>query len=629
VNVVDLFAGGGGASEGIRQALGVSPWLAINHDEAAIAMHAANHPETLHLTEDLFRVRPQTRRGGIDLLWASPDCTHHSRAKGGKPRETGRRLLAWVVVEWARAVTPRVICLENVQEFRDWGPLDDAGHPISARKGETFREFMGALQLAGYRVEHRVLCAADYGAPTSRRRLFLVGRRDGEAIVWPEPTHGPGRALPWRAAAECIDWSIPCPSIFDRVRPLAAATQRRIAEGIRRYVLTAARPFLVRTDMTSDGRLRGIGGLGEPLRTVTTATGHALVAPTLVQTGYGEREGQAPRALDLQTPLGTVVAGGPKHALVAAFLAKHYGGVVGQPLDHSIGTVTAIDHHAVVEAGLERQPSDRARQVAAFLCAYYNTGVGQDLRAPLRTVPTLDRFGLVTVDLDGEPYVLADIGMRMLQPRELATAQGFADSYVLTGNKREQVARIGNSVCPPVARAVVAAQFGRELEVADTRAPQAEGRDQVPRAERGGDRGGPGRQGGGGAVSADTPPPTPVPVYPLCDRDDPAELVASGRSADEALKGLVLALLILVAASAGAPWLYRWGRADGLALQARCSATCEQATGATGTWEEPAGLCRCELAGPGMLPCDLMASGVCFGSPYEATWATTTPPVPR
>ena len=486
MNVVDLFAGGGGASEGIRQALGVGPVVAINHDAAAVEMHARNHPGCMHLCEDVFKVKPFRPRGRpIDLLWASPDCTHHSRAKGGRPRETGRRLLAWVVVEWARAVTPRIICLENVSEFVSWGPLDAEGQPIAAQRGETFREFIGALQLAGYRVEHRVLNAADYGAPTSRKRLFLVARCDGQAIVWPEPTHGPGRPLPWRTAAECIDWSIPCPSIFDRVRPLAAATQRRIAEGVRRFVLNNPRPFVIRTDMQSDGRLRGLSDLSEPLRTITTAGSHALVVPSLVQTGYGERVGQAPRVLDLERPLGTVVAGGQRHSLFAAFLAKHNLGVVGQVLERPMGTVTWIDHHSLVAAHLTKfygsaaagSPLDQptptvtagggrggghAGLVAAFLTKFYGTGLGQMLDAPLDTVTTLDRFGLVTVSIDGEPYVITDIGLRMLQPRELARAQGFEDAYILTGSKRDQVARIGNSVCPPVARAVVAAQFGVE-----------------------------------------------------------------------------------------------------------------------------------------------------------------------
>jgi DNA (cytosine-5)-methyltransferase 1 len=433
VNIVDLFAGGGGASLGIQQALGVSPAVAVNHDPAAIEMHARNHRGTLHLCEDVFQVTPfRPRRRSIDLLWASPNCTHFSRAKGGQPKDTGIRLLAWVVVEWARAVHPRVIALENVMEFEQWGPLDEEGRQIEAREGETFREFVSALNLAGYRVEWRVLNAADYGAPTSRKRLFLVARCDGEPIRWPEPTHGPGRALPWRTAAECIDWSLPVPSIFDRPRELAPATQRRIAEGVRRYVLQNPRPFIV-----------GVGG----------------------------RAGQSP-PVPVDRPLGTITAKGDR-ALVSAFLARHYGvskeraargdlGVVGQSLRDPIGTVTARDHHSLVTAELEPRRPDNSARVAAWLCKYYGTGCGQELTEPLHTIPTHDRFGLVTVHLDGEPYVVTDIGLRMLQPRELATAQGFPTDYILTGNKREQVARVGNSVAPPVAAALVRSLFGLE-----------------------------------------------------------------------------------------------------------------------------------------------------------------------
>ena len=486
---VDLFAGGGGASTGIEWALGISPALAVNHDPAAIEMHAANHPDAEHRCESVFDVSPQEACLGrkLGLLWASPDCTHFSRAKGGKPRSQKIRGLAWVVVDWAAAVAPRVICLENVPEFVTWGPLDADGQPIPEKAGETFAEFKAQLRALGYEVDHRVLNAADYGAPTSRRRLFLVARRDGLPIAWPAPTHGPGRALPHRTAAECIDWDLACPSIFDRKRPLADATLRRIAEGIRRYVLEDPAPFIVRSDMTSDGRLRGIAGLDEPLRTVTSTGGHALVAPTLIQTSYGERKGQAPRALDLHKPLGTVVAGGQKHGLVACML-KHYGGVVGQRIDRPTGTITATDHHALLAAHVTkfygtstgadlREPAPtitgqggHAGLVAAFLLRYYSTG-GQWQRpdSPLATVVAKARHGLVTVDLEGEPYVIADIGMRMLQPRELARAQGFPDSYVLTGTKTQQVARIGNSVCPHVAQAVVAAMLAPEPLVAPRR----------------------------------------------------------------------------------------------------------------------------------------------------------------
>ena len=462
---VDLFAGGGGASEGIRLATGKAPRVAINHDPAAIQMHAANHPGTMHLCEDVFAVTPfRPSRKDIDLLWASPDCTHHSRAKGGKPRSSGRRSLAWVVVQWARAVRPRVICLENVEEFAEWGPLTADNQPDPTRKGEIFRDFCGALTLLGYRVAWKVLKACDYGAPTSRKRLFLVARCDGAEPVWPEPTHGPGRPAPWRTAAECIDWSIPAPSIFDRARPLAEATLRRVAHGVVRYVLEDLQPYIVQ--YTHGGRVHG---LDAPLPTITARPAGGdmmLVSPTLIQVGYGEREGQAPRVLDLHAPLGTVVAGGAKHALCVAFMAKHYGGVVGHDLRQPLGTVTTVDHHSPVTVDAHPMPLPPelmalGRRTAAFLVAYYGSEAdGQSIRRPLRTVPTVDRFGLVTVEVDGGPYAIVDIGLRMLQPRELATAQGFREDYILTGTKREQVGRIGNSVSPAPACAVVRANLG-------------------------------------------------------------------------------------------------------------------------------------------------------------------------
>lgn len=475
--VIDLFAGGGGASHGIRAALGVSPVVAINHCSHAIAMHTLNHPETEHYHASVYDVAPLAAARGraLDLLWASPDCTHHSRAKGGKPRDKGIRALAWVIVDWARDVRPRCIALENVPEFEQWGPLDEDGKPIKARQGEDFRRFVSALRELGYAVDWRVLCAADYGAPTSRRRLFLIARCDGEALSWPAPTHGKG-LLPHRTAAECIDWSIPCPSIFDRKRPLAEATLRRIAEGIRRYVLGTRRPFLL--CLSHGGRLEPID---RPMNTVTAGPvggDRALIAASLVQTGYGERPGQAARTLDLEAPLGTVVGGGAKHALVAAFLAKHYGGVVGHPVDRPLGTVTGTDHHAVVAANLIEigqrhgrgggpidrpvntiMPTERQAIVAAFLARYHGTG-GQwaALDAPGPCVTAREGLALVTVDIDGETYVLSDIGMRMLQPRELARAQGFPDSYQIElGSKGDQIARIGNSVCPPVAEAIARA----------------------------------------------------------------------------------------------------------------------------------------------------------------------------
>lgn len=609
--VVDSFAGGGGASLGITWATGRAPDVAINHDPAAIAMHAANHPETRHFTEDVFKLSPRRVTGGrpVGLLWASPDCKHFSRAKGSKPVSKTIRGLAWVVVKWAAEVAPRVIILENVREFQDWGPLVPAWRckgckwtgtegqaklvrkrracprcdsvrlaetaeklPDPARKGLTFRQFVGRLKARGYVVEWRVLNAADYGAPTHRRRLFLVARNDGEPVVWPEPTHGDPKHIgadlfsadlkPWRTAAECIDWTLPCPSIFLTAaeakawgkangvksprRPLKENTLRRIARGIVRYVLNNPKPFIV--DMHRDNRERGTdepagtvttqgnrfnlvtpvvarigqtggnGGYasdpraplttitskaehlliapviapvthsgdrrcheaGEPLPTVTGANRGelALIAPTLVQTGYGERQGQQPRSLDIEAPLGTAVAGGQKHAVCAAFLAKHYGGVVGHEPGRPLGTVTAVDHHSLVAANLvhlnhgdktasgcdEPQRTvtasgNHAALVYAFLTKYYRTATGHDVREPLHTVTTDDRFGVVTVTVEGQPYVITDIGMRMLRPRELFRCQSFPDWYVLTGTGEEQVGRCGNSVPPVVARAVAAANY--------------------------------------------------------------------------------------------------------------------------------------------------------------------------
>jgi DNA (cytosine-5)-methyltransferase 1 len=484
--IIDSFAGGGGASQGIFAATGRHPDIAINHDTVAVSMHTANHPSTRHLCKSVYAVDIAEECAGqpVGLLWASPDCTHHSKARGGKPRSSGRRDLAHVVVEYAAAVKPQVIILENVEEFRQWGPLDWQGQPIADLAGTEFQRWVRALRKLGYRVEHRELRACDYGAPTIRKRLFVVARRDGLPIVWPKPTHGPDRAQPYRTAAECIDWTIPCPSIFERQRPLADATLRRIARGVVKYVLEAGVPFLM--PLTHQGADR-YTAMCDPLPTVTCAhRGEmAMAAPSLVECGYGERAGQAPRCQDIDAPLGTVV-GSQKHALVAAFLATHYGGKVGRPLDAPAGTVTTVDHHSMVAAHLSHfytsntcggggglaQPlqtvtagGQHAALVAAFIQAYYGTG-GQDQSCadPLHTVPTRDRFGLVTVTVAGRPYVVADIGMRMLSPRELFRAQGFPDNYVIDRGadgrpltKTDQVRMCGNSVCPPLAEAMVRA----------------------------------------------------------------------------------------------------------------------------------------------------------------------------
>lgn len=453
--VVDNFAGFGGASTGIEAAIGRPVDIAINHAPDALALHAANHPQTLHLCESVWDVDPRevTQGRPVGLGWFSPDCKHFSKAKGGKPVEKRIRGLAWVMVRWAATVAPRVLILENVEEFVTWGPLRADGRPDQAQAGREFRAFVNALQRLGYAVEWRELRACDHGAPTSRKRLFLIARRDGLPIVWPAPTHAraPARGsglLPWRTAAECIDWSIPCPSIFERARPLADATLRRVAAGIQRYVVEAAEPFIVRIGHTGHGDSGKTRGIHEPLSTITSKAEHLLVTPTLVQTGYGERDGQAPRVPGLDKPLGTIVAGGTKHALVAAFLVKHYTGVVGSDLRMPMGTVTSVDHHSLV---------------AAFLVKFYGQG-GQwpGLDEPMHTIPTRDRMGLVTVA--GEQYRIADIGLRMLQPRELARAQGFADSTLLDApglrlSKAAQVRVIGNSVCPPLAEAIVRANY--------------------------------------------------------------------------------------------------------------------------------------------------------------------------
>jgi DNA (cytosine-5)-methyltransferase 1 len=421
--IVDLFAGGGGASEGIRMALGRDPDVAINHDAEAIAMHMANHPGSKHFISDVWEVDPLMACGRrpVDFLWASPDCTDHSKAKGSKPkRDSKRRALAWVVVHWARKVRPACIMLENVEEWLDWSPLDNEGKRVEAKKGLTFRIWLGKLQALGYKVETRLLRACDYGAPTTRRRLFLIARCDGRPIVWPEPTHD---SSSWRPAADVIDWTAPCPSIFERTKPLCDNTLRRIAYGVQKHVIEAESPFLV---PDQHGQ---------------------LLASTLIQTGQGERKGQAPRVPGLGKPLGTVVANRSGHAIVTAFLAKHYGGHEGPgiPVTVPFGTITTKDHHALVVALLERfgVTPDGARR--------------RDLGKKI---------------INGETYVVRDVGMRFILPREQFRAQGFRENYAIEVihqgrvlSKTSQTRMVGNSVSPPVARelvrANVAEQFGR------------------------------------------------------------------------------------------------------------------------------------------------------------------------
>jgi DNA (cytosine-5)-methyltransferase 1 len=602
--IVDNFAGGGGASTGIELAIGRSVDIAINHDPNAVAMHSTNHPDTLHYCESVYDIDPRTATAGrpVGLVWFSPDCRHFSKAKGAKPVEKSIRGLAWIVIRWALAVRPRVMMLENVEEFRTWGPLLAAEmRPDPARAGETFEAFCGMLsggvpadhpalaecceflgiaihgELAkqlvaglGYAVDYRELRACDYGAPTIRRRLFMVMRCDGVPVTWPQATHGDpktpvvqsGKLKPWCTAAECIDWSIPAPSIFDRKKSLAENTLKRIARGVQRFVLDSASPFIVKCNHTSTKTsydcFRG-QSLEEPLQTITKKLGYAiatpvmaplfagtggstfqmkprpvdkpfftlltqnrtnviapvlapliarqfgasvghradepsatvtaggggksqLVCPTLIQMGYGERPGQAPRVLQMNSPLGTVTAGGNKFAMVAANLVKHFGGNYtgpGAALDGPIHTVTTADPSHLVKLRGTCKDGQRTDQPMPTVTAG-GLHVGEvkttlaveayDLQRADQTLEFLREYcgsdcdGLVTIN--GVAYRIVDIGMRMLQPRELYAAQGFPDWYIIDRDymgtryaKDKQVARCGNAVPPPFAEALVRANL--------------------------------------------------------------------------------------------------------------------------------------------------------------------------
>ena len=536
-------------STAIETALGRSPDIAINHNEEALSLHRANHPQTRHFIADVFEVCPHGATQGqpVGLLHLSPDCTHHSQAAGGQPRSSRIRALSWVAKRWAGQVFPRVITLENVVQIKKWGPLvakrcRETGRvmkmdgtvaapgervpvqqqfliPDPKRAGRTWRRFVRDLEGMGYQVEYRNLVASDYGAGTRRDRLFMVARRDGGAIAWPDPTHAKHPMKGQKresAAAEHIDWSIPVPSIFDRSRPLADATHRRIARGIVKFVLESGDPFIV--PLTHQGADR-VHDIRDPLRTITGANrgelafcaptlvqaahgegkpggvqrwgtgandirdplgtvtasgsgGYAVAAATLVQTGYGERQGQDPRALDIQAPLGTIMAGGCKHALVTAFMAQANDGfnaTVGKDLREPLTTITnsGSQQQLVTANFAELCPEHEAGalRVAAFLMRYYGDG-GQwgDLNDPLATITTKDRIALVTVTIKGTPFVIVDIGLRMLTPRELYSAQGFPANYLIhrghdgrTFSKQAQVRMCGNSVSPPPATALIRA----------------------------------------------------------------------------------------------------------------------------------------------------------------------------
>lgn len=433
--IVDNFAGGGGASTGIEQAIGRAVDIAINHDEKAIEMHKVNHPNTKHYIEDVWDVDPieATKGQPVGLAWFSPDCKHFSKAKGGKPVDKNIRGLAWVAVKWAKLVKPRIIILENVEEFRTWGPLkaDEQGnlYPDPNKKGQTFDLFIKALERQGYKVQFRELRACDYGTPTTRKRFFMIARCDGKPIVFPEPTHGDPEQLevrcgllkPWRTAAECIDWSIPCPSIFDRKKPLAEKTLERIARGIQKFVIEAENPYVL------DDKAM------------------------FLQHYYGQ-QGEETRGSGLNEPVATIPTAN-RFGLVTAFISRQFKTGVGHELDKPLATTTTVN---------------KSNLITAFLLKYYGTEGWQGLDYPLHTITTKDRFGLITIK--GIDYQIVDIGMRMLKPHELFKAQGFPDNYIIDvdskGNRypiTEQTAKVGNSVCPPLAKAIVEANYKEKI----------------------------------------------------------------------------------------------------------------------------------------------------------------------
>ncbi|MBD8915958.1 MAG: DNA cytosine methyltransferase [Pseudobutyrivibrio sp.] len=543
--IVDNFAGGGGASTGIELATGYSVDIAINHDPEAIKMHKANHPNTKHYCENVWAVDPVKACKGhpVALAWFSPDCKHFSKAKGGKPKDKNIRGLAWVALRWAGLVRPRVIMLENVEEFKTWGPLNRRHHPIKSKQGKTFERFVQQLTDLGYEVQFKELVAADYGAPTMRKRFFMIARCDGKPIVWPEPTHGPadseevkaGLLKPYVGAYTQIDFSRPCPSIFDTseeikekygiraVRPLAPKTMERIARGLKKFVLDNQEPFIIQCNHSGERRPNDIrepmptitgkhgygiveptlapymgtnttnhsgGSCEDPLHTITTGNQQCLISPTLIQY-HSETSKDEVRGQTIEDPIMTV-DGSNRYGLVTSFLHKYYDGGytgAGENMKNPLPTVTAWDHNSVITANLiqmnnhcdgrdMRKPiptitsgDGHFGEVRAFLIKYYGQGTGQDIKAPLDTVTAQDRFGLVTIN--GVDYQIVDIGLRMLEPRELYGCQGFPDDYIIdhdyTGKtypRSEQVRRCGNAVCPPIPAALVKANLP-ELCVAE------------------------------------------------------------------------------------------------------------------------------------------------------------------
>ncbi|OKP94837.1 DNA methyltransferase [Paenibacillus sp. P32E] len=462
--VIDNFAGGGGASTGIEFATGESVDYAINHDPAAIAMHRANHQKTVHFCESVWDVNPRNIAAGrpVGLLWLSPDCKHFSKAKGGKPVDKFIRGLAWIAVRWAATVRPRVIMLENVEEFKTWGPLiqDENGDliPDPKRKGMTFKSFVNALRRQGYQVEWQELRACDYGAPTIRKRLFLVARCDGRPIVWPEPTHGApdssevvaGKRKPWRTSAEIIDWSIPCPSIFERKKPLAENTQRRIARGIQRFVIDNKKPFVIRYKYSNEPE-----SMDKPLSTITTVNSHYVCTPYIArigQTGFGGDRLQ----YELTDPLTTVTTKA-EHLLVTPILGVNTSGHPGSSPEEPLRTITTGNHHMLVTPfltqyhtegangnvrgqELERpvltvDSSNRYGLVAAFLAKHYGggyTGAGNNPDEPLSTVTTVDHNALVTAHV--VRHFGESVGSSIDSPIGTVTAGGGGKTGLVTSH---------------------------------------------------------------------------------------------------------------------------------------------------------------------------------------------------
>lgn len=481
---VDNFAGGGGASTGIEIATGVSVDIAINHDPEAIRMHKTNHPNTKHYCENVWDVNPvEVCRGHpVALAWFSPDCKHFSKAKGGKPKDKNIRGLAWVALRWAALVRPRVIMLENVEEFKTWGPLNRGHRPIKAKQGVTFNKFLKQFKDLGYEFEFRELVAADYGAPTMRKRFFMVARCDGKPIIWAEPTHGPadseavktGLLKAYVGAYTQLDFSLPCPSIFDTaeeimekygiraVRPLAPKTMERIARGLKKFVIDNEEPFIVQVNqnehclaeaksapyiMCNNENNTG-ANVESPLPTITTGNRNFVIAPALIQY-HSETTKNDTRGQSVENPIMTVDSSN-RYGLVTSFLSKFYKTGTGQDIRAPLHTVTTSPGHF--------------GEVRAFLIKYYGDATGQDINNPLDTITTKDRFGIVTVE--GVDYQIVDIGLRMLEPRELYGCQGFPDDYIIdhdyTGkqySRSEQVKRCGNAVCPPLAAALVQANL--------------------------------------------------------------------------------------------------------------------------------------------------------------------------